>query len=250
MPKWSTITTSLLAEVQWRFAEKWSAFLGGRVDWHTHVKKEMISPRVAIIHELTKKDTLKVIVSNSVRASTAEDMKKAYDEGNKSDYEDMLNYELQWQRQQTGNLWIGASLFYNERHVVAWDQGESLIGPLGDMSIYGAEAEVLYKTDRMSMTLSHGYSQLHRFKLDDPSTDQFTPQNPMDMAMILRPGMTTSPNSAPGTILQKKSTSTGRWSSIGAALGAKTTWRPLESVSPGTIPRGLPLYGLVIQLTS
>ena len=178
MPKWCTDTTSIFGEAQWRFAEKWSAFLGGRIDWHPFVRKEMVSPRLALIHELTEKDTLKAIVSDSVRASTAEDMKKAFDQGNKSDYEDMRNYELQWQRQQTSSLLFGCSVFYNERHVVAWDQGNSLVAPLGEMSIYGAEVEILYKTDKTSMGLSHGYSQLCDFKLDNPSTDQFFTTEP------------------------------------------------------------------------
>ena len=178
MPEWYTDTTSILGELQWQFAEKWTAFVGGRIDWHTFIKKEMRSPRIALIHDLTEKDTLKVIVSESVRASTAEDMKKAYDQGNKSDYENMRNYELHWQRQQTSNLWFGLSAFYNERHVVAWDQGNSFVTPLGDMSIYGAEMEILYKTDRTSMGLSHGYSQLRHFKLDNPSTDQFFTTEP------------------------------------------------------------------------
>jgi outer membrane receptor protein involved in Fe transport len=178
MPRWHTDTYSILGELQWRFADKWLAFLGGRIDWHPFIEREMFSPRVALIHELTEKDTLKAIVSNAVRASTAEDMKKAYDEGNKSEYEDMLNYELQWQRQQASNLWFGVSAFYNERDVVAWDQGNSLVAPLGEMGIYGVEAEVLYRTDRTSMGLSHGYSQLSNFKLDDPSTDQFFTSEP------------------------------------------------------------------------
>jgi outer membrane receptor protein involved in Fe transport len=178
MPEWSTGTASILGEVQWRFADKWLAFLGGRIDWHPFVEKEMFSPRIALIHELTEKDTLKAIVSNAVRASTAEDMKKAWDEGNKSKYEDMLNYELQWQRQQTSDLWFGCSAYYNERDVVAWDQGNSLVAPLGKMSIYGAEVEVLYRTDKTSMGLSHGYSQLCNFKLDNPSTDQFFTTEP------------------------------------------------------------------------
>lgn len=178
MPEWHTDTYSILGEVQWRFADKWLAFLGSRIDWHPFIEKEMVSPRVALIHELTEKDTLKAIVSNAVRASTAEDMKKAFDEGNKSKYEDMMNYELQWQRQQASNLWFGLSAFYNERDVVAWDQGNSLVAPLGRMSIYGAEAEILYKTDKTSIGLSHGYSQLCNFELDDPSTDQFFTTEP------------------------------------------------------------------------
>lgn len=179
MPQWYTDTTSILGEIQWQFAEKWRAFLGGRVDWHSYVKGKMVSPRLALIHDLTEKDTIKAIVSESVRASMAESMKKYYDEeGKKSDYEDMTNYELQWQRQQSSDLWLNLSAFYNERHVVAWDQGNSLVTSLGDMSIYGAEIEILYQTERTSIGLSHGYSQLANFKLDNASTDQFFTTEP------------------------------------------------------------------------
>ncbi len=178
MPQWYTDTTSVLGEVQWRTTERLSMFLGGRIDWHTFVKSEMVSPRLALIYDLTEDDTIKFIVSDSVRASTAEDMKMAFDEGHKSDYEDMRNFELQWNRQQTSNLWFGCSAYYNERDVVAWDQGNSLVAPLGELSIYGAEIEILYKNDKTSMGLSHGYSQLYNFKLDNPSTDQFFTTEP------------------------------------------------------------------------
>ena len=178
MPEWYTDTVSILGEVQWQFAERWWAFAGGRIDWNTFVKDEMVSPRIALVHDLTEKDTLKFIVSESVRASTAEDMKVAFDAGNKSDYEDMENYEVQWQRQQTTNLWAGLSAFYNKRHVVAWDQGNSLVTPLGDMSIYGAELEILYKTEKTTVGLSHGYSQLSNFRLDNSGTDQFFTTEP------------------------------------------------------------------------
>ena len=178
MPKWHTDTVSILGEVQWQFADKWSAFLGGRIDWHPFVKIEMFSPRVALVNELTEKDTIKAIVSNAVRASTAEDMKMAYDQGNKSKYEDMLNYELQWHRQQSDNLWLGVSTFFNERDVVAWDQGNSIVKPLGEMSIYGAELEAIYKKDKTSIGFSHGYSKLCNFKLDNRSTDQFFTTEP------------------------------------------------------------------------
>jgi hypothetical protein len=90
----------------------------------------------------------------------------------------MRNYELRWQRQQTNNLWFAISGFYNERDVVAWDQGNSLVAPLGEMSIYGAEVEILYKTKKTSIGFSHGYSQLANFKLDNPSTDQFFSTEP------------------------------------------------------------------------
>lgn len=178
MPEWNTNTYSLLGETQWRFAERWILFVGGRIDWHTFTK-EMFSPRATVVHEMNEKDTLKAMASRSVRASTAEEMKKAYDDTRaKSKFEDMDNYELRWERQHTENTWFALSGYYNNRSVVAWDQGNSRVAPLGDMEIYGLEGEISYSSRNTRIVLSHGFSQLINFQLNDSSTSQFFTAEP------------------------------------------------------------------------
>ena len=65
---WSTNLYSILGEWQWNINDKWTTFLGGRVDDHTYTDK-MFSPRVAIVHTPTDKDTYKLMWSRAVRAN-------------------------------------------------------------------------------------------------------------------------------------------------------------------------------------
>ncbi len=179
MPRWATDTASVLGEYQWKIFPKWTIFLGGRVDWHRFVKKEMFSPRAALVYTPTEKDTLKFMVQRSTRASTAENMKLAYDDSDElSDYETMDYYELRWERQHTKNLWLAVSGFYTSHEVIAWSDDIYSVAPLGEIRIYGAEVEAIYKTGKAKFTASHGYSKLDGMELDVYDTPQFLTSEP------------------------------------------------------------------------
>lgn len=179
MPRWATDTASVLGEYQWKVFPKWTIFLGGRVDWHRFVKNEMFSPRGALVYTPTEKDALKFIIQRSTRASTAENMKQAYDEtGKNSDWETMDYYEMRWERQHTDNLWFAASGFYTAHNVIAWTGDNYIVSPLGELTIYGAEVELIYKTGKAKFTASHGYTKLDDLKLNNDNTFQFFTANP------------------------------------------------------------------------
>ncbi|MCG8337911.1 MAG: hypothetical protein MJE63_25705, partial [Proteobacteria bacterium] len=128
---------------------------------------------------LSEKDTLKVIAQSSVRASTAEEMKYAYDTtGQNSDFEKMNSYELRWERKQNAKLWFAISGFLSNHSVVAWDNASSSVKPLGDIDICGIEFEAIHKTDKTKVTFSHGYTKLLNFKLNDSDTQSFISSEP------------------------------------------------------------------------
>jgi outer membrane receptor for ferrienterochelin and colicin len=179
MPRWATDTSSVLGEYQWKVFPQWTIFLGGRIDWHRFVKREMFSPRGAVVYTPTDKDTLKLIIQRSTRASTAENMKLNYDlSDDLSDYETMDYYEMRWERQHTKNLWIAGSGFYTLHNVIAWSQDSYAVAPLGEVRIYGAEIEAIYKTGKAKFTASHGYTKLDGMKLKDSDTVQFLTAEP------------------------------------------------------------------------
>ncbi len=179
MPRWATDTASVLGEYQWKMTPKLTLFVGGRIDWHRFVKKEMFSPRAAIVYTPTEKDTLKFMVQRSTRASTAENMKLAYDDSDElSDYETMDYYEMRWERQHSKNLWFAASGFYTSHKVIAWSDNIYSVAPLGELRIYGAEVEAIYKTDKAKFTASHGYTKLDGMELDVPGTPQYLTSEP------------------------------------------------------------------------
>jgi iron complex outermembrane receptor protein len=190
MPRWSTDTSSVLGEYQWKVFPKWTIFLGGRADWHRFVGKMMFSPRGALVYTPTDKDTLKFIIQRSTRVSTAENMKLNYDLAHPnplsrelSGFEKMDYYEMRWERQHTNNLWLGVSGYYTSHQVIAWKStsgsgGTYAVSPLGRLEIVGVEGEATYKTDKAKYTLSHGYSKLVNMKLKDSDTVTFLTSEP------------------------------------------------------------------------
>jgi outer membrane receptor protein involved in Fe transport len=178
MPRWSTDTSSVLGEYQWKVSDKWTLFTGGRVDWNRFIKKEeMFSPRAAVVYTPTEQDTLKFIVQRAVRASTAESMKKTMDDlDEKSDSETMDYYEIRWERQQDEHLWLAASGYFTSNDAVAWSVDQ--VAPLGQIDIYGAEIEATYKTEKAKFTFSHGYSKLVDMDLATDDTGQLLTAEP------------------------------------------------------------------------
>ncbi len=63
VPRWSTNLYSVFGEHQWSINEKWTSFIGGRIDDHTYTD-EMLSPRAAIVFTPNDKDTYKLMWSS------------------------------------------------------------------------------------------------------------------------------------------------------------------------------------------
>ncbi|MBN2210155.1 MAG: TonB-dependent receptor [Sedimentisphaerales bacterium] len=178
VPRWSTETKSVLTEWQWNIDEKWTTFLGGRIDWHTFTQP-MYSPRFAIIHTPTEKDTIKFLWSQASRTNVNASMKINYDRNDDiSDHEMLRAYELRYERQQNENLMCGGSIFYHDHDLIGWDQwGGSNIN-LGTLKSCGAELEAAYQTKNTKITLSHGWTKLINFRLADSNIQTFTSAEP------------------------------------------------------------------------
>jgi iron complex outermembrane receptor protein len=173
MPRWSTNLYSLLGEWQWTLNDKWTTFLGGRLDDHTYTAW-MFSPRAAIVHTPTDRDTLKLMWSRSVRANFEAEMKRqAMDPtlSNDSTPEKLDSVELRYERQQTKNLDLAASLFahYNLK-VISWNQSIMQSVPVGTQREHGIEIEASYHNDKTRVTISHAYTKLLGFELEPNQT--------------------------------------------------------------------------------
>jgi iron complex outermembrane receptor protein len=166
MPKWSTNMYSLLGEHQWTINDKWTTFLGARLDKHTYTDY-MFSPRAAIVYTPTAIDVYKLIWSRSVRANFEEEMKAQADaNGGNSKPEELDSVELRYERQQSKNLDLAASLFLHysfER--ISYDSATSQNVTVGTQKDWGVELEASYHTDKTRLTISHGYTKLIDFKL-------------------------------------------------------------------------------------
>jgi iron complex outermembrane receptor protein len=179
MPRWSTDMYSVLGEDQWTINDQWTTFLGGRVDDHTHTNP-MFSPRAAIINTPNAKDTYKLIWSRSVRATTEEEMESKYlTTGESSEPEKLDSVELRYERQQSKNLDLAASLFVDySLQLVDWDQSAGATEPIGTQRDYGLEFEATYHNEKTRLTISHSYTKLYSFNLKDPCTITFITSAP------------------------------------------------------------------------
>jgi len=164
-PRWSTNTTSLFAEHQFKVNDYWTTFLGARVDKNTY-SPLLYSPRAAAVYTPTDKDTWKFIFSRSNRPGFAQRIRNYYhDYGTYADPEVLEGYELRYERQHTKNLYLAGSAFFNIIEIIGWDntlQGERVAC---EDKTFGVELEAAYTTDRLEIMLSHSYSKLYDIDL-------------------------------------------------------------------------------------
>jgi iron complex outermembrane receptor protein len=171
MPRWSTEMYSLLGEWQWKISEQWTTFFGGRLDDHTFTNW-MFSPRAAIVHTPNAKDTYKLMWSRSVRANFEEEMKAQDMSGlGKSQPEKLDSVELRYERQQSKNLELAASVFlhYNFK-LISWSESEHSSTSTGNQKEYGIEFEAAYHNETTRLMLSHSYTKLIDFDLETGQT--------------------------------------------------------------------------------
>ncbi|MDH7598552.1 MAG: TonB-dependent receptor [Sedimentisphaerales bacterium] len=164
MPRWSSNMYSILGEWQWSITDRWTAFVGARLDDHTFTKW-MFSPRVAIVYMPSDRDTIKLICSSSVRAQLAEEMKKQDMAGlGNSEPEVLKTVELRYERQHNKNLDLAASVFVHyDFDVVSWSGSDSNV--IGTQRTCGIELEASYHTERTRLSISHGFTKLYDFDL-------------------------------------------------------------------------------------
>ncbi|MBN2019462.1 MAG: TonB-dependent receptor [Sedimentisphaerales bacterium] len=176
MPRWSSNLYSLLGEWQWTLSDKWTTFVGARIDDHTFTDT-MFSPRAAIVFTPAEMDTLKLMWSRSVRANFEAEMKKqAMDQDSGITKPEKLDsVEFRYERQQSENLDLAASVFLHYNlEVIAWNQSLRRSVLTGKQKEWGLELEASYHNDKTRLAISHSYTKLLDFKLEEGQTTYIT----------------------------------------------------------------------------
>jgi outer membrane receptor for ferrienterochelin and colicin len=171
MPRWSTNLYSLLGEWQWKINDNWTTFLGARIDDHTFTDP-MFSPHASIVFTPTSIDTFKLMWARSVRANFEAEMKRLdMDTGEKSKPEKLDSIELRYERQQSKNLDLAASLFLHYGlEAFSWNQSLYRTVLVGKQKEWGVELEAAYHTEKTRLSLSHSYTKLIDFTIDPCQT--------------------------------------------------------------------------------
>ena len=162
LPRWATDMGSLFGEYQWNITDQLTTFIGGRLDKHRFTEL-MCSPRASLVYMPTDKDTIKAMVTRSVRTNVAYEMKAQNLEFNsKSDTEQLDALEVRYERRQTDNFWWGASGFLHCHDMIGFNDGSNK--PVGFMKSYGVELEAGYHTKKTNINFSHGFTKLCYFR--------------------------------------------------------------------------------------
>ena len=169
MPRWSTDMFSFLGEHQWNINDRWTTFVGARLDDHTYTDL-MFSPRAALVHTPNDRDTWKLMWSRSVRANFEDEMKRQAMDPNTSSNskpEVLDSAELRFERKQSEHLDLASSIFVHYNlEVITYNNSLSKSVPVGTQREYGIELEALYHTDKTRLMISHGYTKLYDFDLE------------------------------------------------------------------------------------
>jgi len=169
-PEWNTNIYSIMGEYQWKISDKWTSFLGIRMDKHSYTD-EMYSPRAALIYTPTEMDTIKLMLSKSTRMNFAEELKRQWDiSGKTTDPEEISTIELAYEHLFNKHLQTKLTGFYNELEVITFSNDISQ--KVGDESFWGAEFELFYKDEGWDIIFSHAYTKLIDFDLVTPTTSQ------------------------------------------------------------------------------
>ncbi len=162
---WNTKMYSFFGEQIWHITPHWTTITGARADKHTYTPW-MWSPRFALIHTPNDSNTLKLLVTRSVRRPEDADLFRANQgDGNvRGHVERIVQYEARLERQHTESLWLAGSLYYNNHRIVTWNPVAFLTDDIGITKAYGVDLEASLKSPKTELTFSYSFAKLHDFK--------------------------------------------------------------------------------------
>ncbi|MFL0811014.1 MAG: TonB-dependent receptor [Agarilytica sp.] len=174
MPQWETLTLSWLFETQWKISNKWTSFVGWRVDKNTYTDY-LFSPRFTWAYAVNDQDAFKMMLTRSNRINNAQELRDAYEENGveESDPEKLDNVELRYEHMNMKG-WSGAiSSYYQVLDAIGHSSRQNQTIPVGEQEQWGTEFELSYFSDATRISFSHQYTKLINFKLSDENSSSF-----------------------------------------------------------------------------
>lgn len=148
---------SLFGEANWRVSDFFTALLSARVDKHVY-SDLAVSPRVALIADLDKKNTIKAIGQRSTRLPNFTDLfSEDWISGGSAEPETLNGFELIYSRLQTNNLSFNVSGYYYFIQQMSWLSEELQAGLIGEYDVIGAEAEIAYRVKENKFGLNYSF---------------------------------------------------------------------------------------------
>lgn len=161
---WSTFTYSLFAEGELKFIKDLTILGSFRLDKDSY-SDFLLSPRLALIYELSKENFLKLIVQQSNRMNTAEELFLEHRAGNISKPEILNTLEFIYYGIYWGNLTLETSVYYNSMDVLSWYDPNRTTSRTGILSLIGVELDLKYRYGRFGFGFNHSYTKMLDWKL-------------------------------------------------------------------------------------
>lgn len=164
MDAWHTQSLGVFAEHQWQLTNNLTQFIGLRADRDQYTDI-MWSPRWALVSAISDHDTVKTILSRSLRKNNAEELRGQNLKGQKGDPEQLTSAELIYNRALGGGSTASISSFYNKAEIMGIDFTTLNTKPVADFKYGGLELELNYKGADWSLMFSHAYTKLFHFEV-------------------------------------------------------------------------------------
>ena len=164
MEVWDTTALGLFGEHQWQINSWLTNFIGLRADKDQYTNW-MWSPRLALVATVSDKDTVKGVLSRSVRKNNAEELRAMHQVGSEGETEQLSSGELAYSRQFTPETNLILTGFYSKVEVLDFNNVTLHAQPVGEFKYGGLELELGYQRDDINLGFSHGYSKLDDFDL-------------------------------------------------------------------------------------
>ncbi len=163
---WYTNTYSLFGESNLTLSPRYKVLISGRFDKNTFTDW-LFSPRVALISKLSDRHIVKLIAQRSQRMNTAgqlyvEDQKRI-----DSKEESLNSIELAYTGQLSDPFTLKLAGFYNDAEVIAWNGNVDASIPVGDLQLYGIEAEISYDWSSGSVGANYSFVKQDSWNLAD-----------------------------------------------------------------------------------
>ncbi|WP_374513139.1 TonB-dependent receptor plug domain-containing protein [Niveibacterium sp.] len=176
MSEWGSAAYGVFAEHQWQVSDTLTNFLGLRADKDDYTEW-MWSPRWSLVYAPNETDTLKSVVSRSVRKNNAEELRKQHLAGQLSTPEQLQGVELIYQHAFSRALKLDLSAYYNDVEVIGFNSATLAPTAVANFTYGGIELELEYKTDALHLSFSHAYTKLDHFEVEPGARQKISVAN-------------------------------------------------------------------------
>ena len=163
---WSTHDLGFVMEANLEFNPYFSLLLSARADKNTY-SDWLFSPRAAIISELNDNHVVKLVLQQSNKINTAEQLYIANRTNSTGDVESVTTTELIYTGLVSDHSLINFSTYLNQQSAIGWNPGTKSTTPIADLSIAGFEFDYQLKAFSVFAGFSHAYTKLLNYSLKE-----------------------------------------------------------------------------------